>query len=329
MKKTLLLALLTAALLTLMACGGTAEPTAAPTSGETETTATTSGDKPTINLIENPWPASELNVRVAQVIIENELGYPVEILALDENVQWDAIAAGDADASLEIWPSGHGERIAQYIEEQKVVADGGPLGPQGIIGWYVPTYVVTEHPELATWEGYKDPALAALFATAETGDKGQFLAGDPSWVQYDADIINNLGLDLTVVTAGSEDALLAAVSSAYARQEPILFYFYEPHAIFSQFALTRVELPAYTDECYATADSGGVACAYPTDALMKIFSPALQEKAPDVYALLQNMSYDNDAQISMLGAVNNGMSTDEAAAQWVEQNKATWEAWLP
>jgi glycine betaine/proline transport system substrate-binding protein len=321
--------LLMAMLVATAACGGTAEPTAT-TTETTETTATTeTADKPTIQLIENPWPAAELNARVAKVIIENELGYPVEVIALDENLQWDALAGGNADASLEVWPSGHGERIAQYIDDQKVVNNGGPLGPQGIIGWYVPTYVVNDHPELATWEGYADPELSKLFATAETGDKGQFLAGDPSWVQYDADIIANLGLNLTVVTAGSEDALLAAVSSAYARQEPILFYFYEPHAIFSQFELTRVELPAYSDECYATADSGGVACSYPTDALMKILSPALQTKAPDVYSLLQKMSYDNDAQITMLGMVNDGMSIDAAAAKWVEDNAAVWQAWLP
>ena len=56
----------------------------------------------------------------------------------------------------------------------------GLLGPEAKIGWYVPTFVVDEHPELATWEGFKDPELAKLFATAETGDLGQFLMGDPT-----------------------------------------------------------------------------------------------------------------------------------------------------
>ena len=55
-------------------------------------------------------------------------------------------------------------------------------------------------PELATWEGFADPEQAKLFATAETGDKGQFLAGDPSWVQYDEEIIPNLGIAMQVVT---------------------------------------------------------------------------------------------------------------------------------
>ena len=199
-------------------------------------TACGGGAKETITLVENPWPASELNVAVAKIIIEQELGNPVEIVALDENVQWDALSAGDADASLEVWPSGHGERIISYIDDLGTVEHGGRLGPVGGIGWYVPTYVVDENPALATWEGYAD--AAADFATAETGDMGRFLGAEASWVQYDEQIITNLDIPFQVVWAGTEDALLAEVSSAYSRQEPILFYFYYPHAVFQQFDLT-------------------------------------------------------------------------------------------
>jgi glycine betaine/proline transport system substrate-binding protein len=323
----------------LAACGGGGEEPAADTTTEEEAAEAPAeapaeetmpeGEKPAITLIANPWPASELNVNVAKILIEQELGNPVEIVALDENVQWDALAADDADASLEVWPSGHSEHVADYIDAQGVVENGGPLGPVGGIGWFVPSYVVAEHPELATWEGFADPELAALFATAETGDKGQFLGADPSWVQFDEDIINNLGLNLQVVWAGSEEALLAAVSSAYERQEPILFYFYAPHAIFSRFDLTRVELPAYTEECYADTEGGSVACDYPPDELFKIFSTGLKEKDTAVHTLLQNMNYGSDAQISMLGTLDEGKTIEEAAQAWVDANEAVWQGWLP
>lgn len=283
-------------------------------------------DAPTITLVENPWPASELNVAVAKNVIENQLGNPVEIVALDENAQWDAIAGGDADASLEVWPSGHTERIAEYIDELGTVENGGPLGPVGEIGWFEPTYVVDANPALATWEGFQDPALAGLFATAETGDMGRFLAADPSWVQYDEQIISNLALPLQVVWTGSEDALLAEVSSSYSREEPVLFYFYTPHAIFQRFDLTQVELPAYSDECYA--DEAAIDCGYPPDELMKIFSPELQEKAPAVHAMLSKMNYSNDAQIQMLALVDEGKSVEEAAQVWLDNNEQIWRDWL-
>ncbi len=283
------------------------------------------GEKPTISLVENTWPASELNVAVAAIIIEKELGNPVEIIALDENTQWDALAAGDVDACLEVWPSGHGERIAEYIDNLKTVVNGGSLGPVGEIGWYVPTFAVEANPALATWEGYMD--AAGDFATAETGDKGRFLAGDPAWVQYDEAIIANLGLPFQVIVTGSEDALLAEVTASYNRNEPVLFYFYSPHAIFNQLDLTKVELPAYTDECYA--DPTKIACAYPKDDLMKILSAKLEAKDAAVFQFLKNMNYTSDAQIEMLAMLAEGKTVEEAAQAWVDAHEDVWRAWVP
>jgi glycine betaine/proline transport system substrate-binding protein len=306
-RKIILLLLSIPLLALLVACGGDDEA------------------KATITLVENPWPASALNAQVAKIIIEQELGNRVEIVALDENVQWDAIAAGNADASLEVWPSGHSERIAEYINNLGTVEDGGPLGPVGEIGWYVPQYVVAANPALASWEGYRE--AAAEFAMAETAGNGRFLGADPSWVQYDEVIIRNLGLPFQVVWTGSEDALLAEVSSAYSRRQPVLFYFYSPHAIFQQFDLVQVELPPYSDACYA--DPEAINCAYPEDQLFKIFNAKLAEKDAAVYTFLKNMNYGSDAQIEMLSVLAKGMNEAEAAQAWVEANEATWRPWLP
>ena len=283
-----------------------------------------------IKLAENPWAGSSINVNVAKIILEKELGYEVEIITIDENGQWPAIATGDISASLEVWPSGHGENIRQYIDEQKVVENAGLLGVVGKIGWYVPTYVVEQHPELATWEGFMDPANAALFATAETGDKGQFLAGDPSYTQYDADIIKNLGLPFQVVSTGSEQAELAALDAAVSRGDPILMYLWTPHSIHAKFPLTEVQLPAYSEACYAGAESGGVACDYPPDPLLKIVWAELKTKAPEAYNFLKNFNLSNEDQIAMLGAVEvDGQSVEAAAQAWVDTNEDKWKAGLP
>lgn len=289
-----------------------------------------SGDKIAIKLAENPWSASALNVAVARILLEEELGYPVEVVTIGESAQWPALAAGDLHASLEVWPSGHAENVAQYIEAQQLVEHGGELGPVGKIGWYIPAYLLEEHPELATWEGLKEPQNAALFATAETGDKGQFLTGDPSWTQYEDDIIANLGLDFQIVAAGSEEAILAALDSATSRQEPLLFYFWTPHSIHAKYDLTEVALPPYSDECYAKAEQGGVDCDYPPDPLFKVFWAGLAEAAPDAYALLKAMNYTTEDQIQMIAAVElDGKSVEEAARDWLAGHEETWRAWLP
>jgi glycine betaine/proline transport system substrate-binding protein len=286
--------------------------------------------KITIKLAENPWTGSSVNVNVAKILLEEQLGYPVEIVTIDENAQWAALANGDLSATLEIWPSGHAENRKQYIEDQKVVEDLGPLGVVGKISWYVPSYVVDKNPALATWEGFKDPTLAALFKTAETGQQGQFLAGDPSWVQYDTEIIKNLGLDLQVVQSGSEQAVLAAVDAAYSREQPILFYFWTPHSIHAKYKLTPVALPPHTDACYAKAASGGVDCDYPEDVLYKAAWSGLKEQAPDAYEFLKKMQYKNDDQIGMIAATELDKQEPAAAARaWIDAHKDVWQAWLP
>ena len=166
----------------------------------------------------------------------------VELVEIDENAMWPAISKGDTlDGVLEIWPSGHAADYETYITGNKGIVDGGLLGPDAKIGWYVPPFVVDEHPELATWEGFKDPELAGLFKTAESGDLGQFLMGDPSYVSYDEQIIENLELPLKFVVAGSEAALITAIQNADADQKPLLLQFWQPHWLQSQVELTEVE----------------------------------------------------------------------------------------
>jgi len=312
----------------IAACGG---QQAAPAGDEPAPAQEESqAEKPVIKLAENPWSGSQVNVAVAKALLEDKLGYTVEIVTIDENAQWPALANGDLSASLEVWPSGHAENVAQYIDDLKVVENAGLLGPVGEIGWFMPAYVVEQHPDLATWEGFTNPDNARLFATAETGDKGQFLAGDPSWVQYDEDIIKNLGMEMQVVTAGSEEAIVAALDAAYSRQEPIVFYFWTPHSIHAKYDLVQVELPPYSDECYAKAESGGVDCAYPSDDLFKIVAANLKDEAPDAYQFLKNFNYTTEDQIEMIAAVElEDKTPEEAARAWIAAHEDTWKAWLP
>ena len=272
------------------------------------------GEISTIELIANPWNGSAANIAVAAQLLEH-IGYTVEVTDLDENAQWSAINTGDLHASLEVWPSGHAQNRVDFIDNPDGnVVDAGLLGPVGKIGWWMPAYMVEQHPALASADGFTDPELAGLFATAETGDLGQILHGDPSWVTFEQDIIDDLGLHLEIVYAGSEEALLAAFDGAFARDEPVLSYFWTPHSAFNVFDLVELELPPEY---------------YPPDDLFKIVWAGLEEGAPAAWTLLHNFTYTTADQVSMLAAIEGeGKSVDEAAADWIAANEATWSAWL-
>jgi glycine betaine/proline transport system substrate-binding protein len=288
-------------------------------------------DNPTISLVVNPWTASRLNAEVAKVIIEQELGNTVEITEIDENAMFTGMADGTLDAVLEIWPSGVTEDEQAFIDEGSVV-NLGDLGAVGKIGWFVPRYVIEEHPELATWEGFQDPELASMFATAETGDSGRFLGTDPSYSQYDEQIIENLDLPLQVVFSGSEPATVAELDARVAANEPIVMYWWTPTAAVAAYDLVNVELPEYTEECGESAASGdgGVDCDYPEDVLFKAASGELEEKDPDVFTFLQAFTITTEDQLEMLPAVEiDGEDPAAVAEQWVADHEDIWREWLP
>jgi glycine betaine/proline transport system substrate-binding protein len=282
----------------------------------------------TITLAVNAWVGAAANAHVAKVLLEDKLGYNVELVDIDEFEQFPAIAAGDIDATLEIWPSGHAKDRKQYIDSGAGVVDGGELGVIGQIGWWVPTYMVDEDPSLATWEGLK--GKESEFATSETGNSGQLLDGDPSFVTFDQAIADNLGLDLKVVYAGSEAAQLTALDSAYEDQDPFLFYFWTPHWAQEKYDLTMVQLPEVSSDCETAAleDVDAYACAYPEDDLYKAFNADLETRAPAAFALLSAMQYTNEDQNSIGLEISNGTDGDAAAQEWLDANPDGWQAWV-
>ena len=291
-----------------------------------------SGGGEAITLAANPWTGSAVNAYVAQAVIQAELGTTVNITDIDENATWQGLDDGSIDAVLEVWPSGHAADYETYITGKKSVVDLGKLGPSAKIGWYVPKFVVDEHPELATWEGFQDPELAKLFATAESGDLGQFLMGDPSYVTFDEQIIANLGLPLKYVVAGSEAALLTSIDSAIAEKTPILLQFWKPHWKQLEVELVEVKLPDVTDECLASAAAGDgkYACDYAVDELYKAASAKLEGKNAKAFGVLKAMQLTTEQQSEIAGFIDrDGMKPAEAAKKWVDANKDVWKAWIP
>ena len=280
-----------------------------------------------VTLVANPWPGSYANANVAAILLEQELGVDAEIVEIDENAQWSGLDDGSLDAVLEIWPSGHQGNLATYVDELGSVELLGELGAVGQIGWFIPTYVVEEYPEMATWEGLA--GNEEIFATAETGSSGQFLAADPSFVQFDEAIIDNLGLDFEVVQSGSEAAQLAAVQSALDREEPVLFYFYVPHWMHFQYDLTMVELPEWTEECEAKPPEERD-CGYPEDVLLKAANAELADRLPEVHSFLTNMQMRNEWQDEITYSMDvDGLDAQEAAQQWVDAHESDWAGWIP
>ena len=313
------------------ACSDVAEENPGGDTGGTSTAAQC-GTEP-INLAVNAWVGAEANAAVAAAVMQQEMGCEIELVKIDEFPQFAALKRGEIDATLEVWPSVHPKDYRNYIENPEGgVVDGGELGVLGNIGWFIPSYVLDEYPEFSSYEGIK--GNEAVFATAETGDKGQFLGSDPNFGFYDEEIAQNLGLDLEFVYSGSETGSLAALDTAASNQDPLLMYFWSPHWAQAKYDLVEVELPAYDGnaECAAAlenADADGYACDYADDVLYKAFGAQLEEKDAAAFEFLSNFQWTEEDQNGVALAINDGTDPLEAAQVWVDANPDVWEAWLP
>ena len=316
------------AVIVLGACGGRSGASSSP-AGSTGTGAGASSGASApaaagnVNIAINPWVGYEADAAVVGYLIKSKLGGTVTEKNLKEEISWQGFESGDVDVVLENW--GHADLTKTYIEDKKVAVDAGPTGNKGIIGWYVPPWLAKEHPEVLDWNNLN--SVAANFKTTESGDKGQFLDGDPTFVTNDEALITNLKLNFKVVYAGSESALIEAFRAAEKNKTWLIGYFYEPQWFLAEVPLVRVKLPPYTAGC--DADPKKVACDYPDYILNKIVSKKFADSGSSAYTLIKNFSWTNEDQNSVAAAINGGKTHDEAGKEWVDANEAKWKAWIP
>ena len=271
----------------------------------------------------NPWVGYEASAHVVGYVASSRLGCDVEYKNVKEEVAWQGMGNDEIDVVIENW--GHDDLKKKYIEDQGIAQEAGSTGNVGIIGWYVPPWMAEEYPDITDWKNLNK--YADMFQTSESGDKGQLLDGDPSFVTNDEALVKNLDLNYEVVYAGSEAALIQAFRQAEANKEPLIGYFYEPQWFMAEVPLVKVDLPPYKPGC--DADPEKVACDYPRYDLDKIVATDFAQSGSPAYDLVKNFQWTNDDQNVVAKYIAaDGMDPEEAAEKWVEANQDKVDAWL-
>jgi glycine betaine/proline transport system substrate-binding protein len=317
-----LLAVAACVALTLAACGDSAieEETR-----EAEERQAEQGECGELNMAINPWVGYEASAYVVGTVAQEQLGCTVNYKDLKEDVSWQGFGTGEVDVVIEDW--GHPDLEKKFFEGSGdgSAMDLGPNGNVGIIGWYVPGWLAEEHPDILDWQNLNK--YASEFATSESGGQGQFLGSDPSYVQFDEAIIENLGLDFKVVFSGGEAATITAFTQAQENQEWLIGYFWEPQYIHAEVPLEKVALPPYEDGCQD--DPAKVDCDYPETPLKKIASTEWVDEGGPGVELVQNFEWTNDDQNQVAAYITaDKMSPEDAAAKWIEENQDKVDAWI-
>ncbi len=288
------------------------------------------GTSETVDIAVNPWVGYEANAGVVGYLIKSQIGNKIEYKELTEQVSWEGFESGAVDAIVENW--GHADLAKTYITDKKVAVDAGSTGVDGIIGWYVPPWMAQKYPDITDWNNLNK--YAEMFKTSESGDKGQLLDGDPSFVTEDEGIIKGLKLNYKVVYAGSEAALIEAFRKAEQNKTPVIGYFYSPQWFLNEVPLVKVNLPPWKEGCDYDAQGNllpEITCDYaPYKDLNKIISKNLEDKAAKAAQFIKNFKWTAADQNEVANDItNNKMAREDAGKKWADAHQDVWKAWIP
>ena len=140
------------------------------------------GDCGDVVINEQSWVGSTANVYVAKNLLENELGCTVSITKIAEIPVFEAMADGKVDVILEDWQ--HTTEYTKYVDELghgEARRLAGRHRPHRLVRAQVPRRGrIPPSPRGRVWRRTR-----RCSRRAESGDKGQFLSGDPSYVTND------------------------------------------------------------------------------------------------------------------------------------------------
>lgn len=283
-------------------------------------------DEP-IKLAINEWTGQHVTTHIAGEMLK-AAGYKVEYTTAGYMNMYQAMADGELHAALEIWSSNVSEDYAKKVEAG-TVTEIGDLGLDAKEGIAYPAHVEELCPGLPSWEALKE--CAGQFATAETLPMGRLVDYPADWGTPGADRMTGFDLPFKAVPAGSEGALITELRASTEKKSPLLITFWQPHWAMSAYDVKFVDVPdgeaaCFEDPAWGPNPNAVNDCGFAPTRIFKATWSGFDEKWPAAAEILANYTLDVADQQPLMGKVDvDGMSVEEAVAEWMAANEATWK----
>lgn len=237
---------------------------------------------------------------LTKVILEDRLGYDVELTMGDVGPVYASVANGDYDAYLDGWvPTTHKsfmEKFEGELNEYSTIFEGT------LCGLVVPSYVeINSIEELNDAKDQFDGKIVGI-------DSGAGIMGQTE------DAINEYGLDYELQT-GSGPVMTATLADAIASEEPIVVTGWQPHWMFGKWDLKFLDDPkkAYGEPEY----------------IKSVIRLGFEDDFPEFAAFLKNFTLTGDQLSGLMSKINASDEDPEVVARaWVEDNKDVVDGWL-
>ena len=261
-------------------------------------------DDKKINIGWTAWSDAETVTKLAKKVLEDRLGYEVELTMADIGIQYQGVATGKLDAMLMSWqPVTH----KSYVEKVgKDLVDLGPMYTDARLGWAVPDYIPAD--QLKSIEDLKKPEVQK-----KLGGRIQGIDPGAGLMQVSEEAIKSYGLDKYQLVSASDAAMLAGLTQAMKRDEWIVVTAWSPHWMFSKWKLRYLEDPKGV--------LGG------TEHVNKLVRKGFEQDHPEAYAFLKRMALPiSDVEAIMAEAQDS--SYEKAVENYIKNNPERIDSWV-
>ncbi|PKM49107.1 MAG: glycine/betaine ABC transporter [Firmicutes bacterium HGW-Firmicutes-7] len=257
-------------------------------------------EKGTVNIGYVNWAEGIAMTNLAAVILEDKMGYEVEMTLADVAPIFTSLASGNTDVFLDTWlPVTHGDYMIEYGDD---LDDLGVTYENARIGLIVPSYLEIDSIEElnANIEMFNGKIIGI-----DSG-AGIMTTTEKAITEYD--------LDYELVN-GSGPAMTAALKKAIDNNEAIAVTGWTPHWMFSRWDLKVLEDPK---GIYGEAES-----------IHTYSRKGFAEDMPEVAEFFTNFVFTDAILSDLMGAIEDGEGDPiDSAREWMNANEDIVNNWL-
>lgn len=287
-----------------------------------------------ITIARMQWPSSAILAEIHARLLKTHFGCTVRVQESDMASAGSSMGTTGQPAVVpEMWIARIADIWNAATKAQKVRQAGSSYAETTFEGWFVPDYAAARWPEVTTIEGLK--AHARDFAVGGSA-KGRFVSCPVDWgcSVVNRNMLRANGLDglFEIVEPANRFELDTLIAEAVSRKEPILFYYWQPNAVLSQFAFKPVELGAYNKDNFACLGRTTCGAPLPTgfapDPVIIALSEWVFLDAPQVAAYFGRARMPLAEMNTMLQALSDGGTAEQIADSFVATREDVWRSWL-
>ncbi|WP_118132732.1 ABC transporter substrate-binding protein [Oceanicella sp. SM1341] len=283
-----------------------------------------------VSITQMNWASAAVVTTVAEFLMEQGYGCDVSVVPSDTVPAVTSVAEnGEPDIVTELWLNSTGEVFERLEDEGKIKRVAEVLKPGGVEGWWLPAYLVEEHPELKTIEG--------VMAHPEWVG-GRFNNCPEGWgcrVVND-NLVRALKLEdsgIEVFNHGSGETMATSMAAAYGDEEPWFGYYWGPTTPLGKFDMVKVDLGGYDEAAHEANQNPDTpdpkVSDFPAAPVLTAVTTDLEEREPEVVELMSKMTFDTDTMSKLLAWQDeNNASAEETAVHYLTNYQDEWSGWL-